>query len=583
MPSGSAPRTIEFWMKSDLRKGAKDNHESIIEFGEQAHNGSAFGIFTQVVNGKTQLSFWGHNADKGNIAEIPDDQWHFVAITYSEPNIQCYIDGELKSTNSIVTAVGGKRLNTKIGKCYIGGFPGRGWYYKGAVDNITVWNTVRSAEQIKQDMIPYPCRKIGDANLVAHFKLNESTGNSFNDLSFRITGNLVRGNLWTKAIALDPSPISEGIWFVIQNKSDVDTDLATPARRRALRTNGTATPTMAQIPLTGNYDEFLWRAIALGGDRYKVVNKKLGMTRALDCSQTNPTIGAYGNYSGQSWSLSQANVATMGTNVYTMTNLFITNSKALSFVNNQVIVTAKNGSDTKQAWVFQPIGLVAGFHIPKTDDANCPTTKQLNAGAIKVYGTNTASDWAMLNTQLIIGNMVNALEVSTSGLNNQRIYIITRYDYNPDFISQYPLVGIPSAWIGDTRGGQHPGHNLTMVTEEMMCRNGVYSRRNNNPPDNVYREFDQVVHEFGHTIDAFCQQNGANTPGDCLSSRPKECYAASVQAWFNNNFSYGLPCQKNRANLLSNQRASYDYIDRAFKAQNTWMPPRILREAYSPN
>lgn len=580
MPSGSVARTVEFWMRSDLRVGAKDNHESIVDLGEQAHNGSAFGIFSQVAGGKTQLGFWGHNADKLNIGEIPDDQWHFVVITYTEPNIKCYIDGELKSTNSIVTAVGGQRLNTKAGKCYVGGFPGRGWYYKGAVDNLTIWTGERTAEQIKKDMIPYPCIQGSEAGLVAHFRLNEATGTTFKSVNNAVTGTLKNGATWTKPVADNPDPISEGVWFVIQNKSDADTDTDIATRRMALKAPATGTPTLAPIPLTGNYDDFLWRTVSLGGGKYKLVNKKLGMAKALDSSPTNPTIGDYGGYSGQSWVLSQTNVATMGTNVYTMTNDFITSAKALAFVSNQVVVAAGNKSDTKQAWVFQPMCLVEGYHIPKTDDANCPTTKQLSAGAIKIYGTNTASDWAMLNTQLIIKNMVNALEVSTAGLNNQRIYIITRYDYDPDLISKYPLVGIPSAWIGATRGGQHGGYNLTMVTEEMMCRVGVYSRRNDTPLDVTYREFDQVTHEFGHTIDGFCQQNGAATPVCCFSDAPQECYAASVQAWFNNNFSYGEPCQRNRQLLKSKQVALYNYMDRAFKAENTWMPPRTLREAY---
>ncbi len=579
MPSGSTPRTIEFWVRSGLRVGAKDNHEPIVELGEQAHDGSAFGIFTQIAGGKTQLCFWGHNAVK-IIGEIPDDQWHFIAITYTEPNLKCYIDGELKSTNPISTAVGGQRLNTKTGKCYIGGFPSRGWYFNGAVDNLSIWSGERTVEQIKKDMIPYPCIQGSEAGLVAHFRLNEATGTTFKNPAGTVTGTLKNGASWTKPVVNDPDPISEGVWFVIQNKSDADADTDPAARRMALKAPATGMPTMAQIPLTGNYDDFLWRTISLGGGKFKLVNKKLGMAKALDSSPANPTIGDYGGYSGQSWTLSATNAATMGTNVYTMTNDFITPAKALAFANNQVVVAAANKSDTKQAWVFQPMCLVEGYHIPKTDDANCPTTKLLSAGAIKIYGTNTASDWAMLNTQLIIKNMVNALEVPSSALNNERIYIITRYDYDPDLISKYPLVGIPSAWIGATRGGQHGGHNLTMVTEEMMCRVGVYSRRNDTPPDVAYREFDQVVHEFGHTIDGFCQQNGAATPVCCFSDAPQECYAASVQAWFNNNFSYGEPCQRNRQLLKSKQVALYNYMDRAFKADNTWMPPRILREAY---
>lgn len=580
MPSGSAARTIEFWIKSDGRaSGAKDNHESVIELGEQAHNGSAFGIFTQVVQGKTQLAFWGHNADKA-LCFLPDDQWHFVAITYQEPNIQCYLDGELKATHSIVTAVGGQRLNTKAGKCYIGGFPGRGWYYKGAVANLSIWNGARSAQQIKQDMIPYPCRQSNDANLVAHFKLDGTSGTAFSDLSGKATGKLMNGAAWTKPISADPAPISEGVWFVIQNKSDVDTDVATSPRRMALRSDGV----MAAIPLTGNYDDFLWRTVSLGGGKHKLVNKKSGMSKALDSSPTNLFMGNYGNFSGQSWTLTPVNVATMGSNVYTITNDYITSSKALTFANNQVVVAAANKSDTKQAWVLQPMGIAEGYHIPKMDDSNCPTTLMLRAtDQVTVYGTNTTSEWAMLNTQLIIKNMMGARLQPCSGLAGNKVYIITRYDYNAEFITKYPLVGIPAAWIADTRGGAHYGnYKLTMVSEEMMCRKGVASLGTS---DQTYREFDQVVHEFGHAMGGFnCTPNQDNitAAANCgLGNQPQECFAASVQAWFNNNFSYDI-IGRTREELRTRNADFYNYINTMLNVQNTWMPPRTLREAYDP-
>jgi len=584
MPGGPAPRTIEFWMKSDLRAGAKDNHESIIELGEPTVNGSAFGIYSQVSGGKTQLCFWGNMADKVNIGEIPDDQWHFVAITYSEPEIKCYIDGELKSTNSISTTVGGQRLNTKVGKCYLGGFPGRGWYFKGAVSDLVVWNTARTAGQIKTDMIPFPCLQGNEAGLVAHFPLNDG-GLTFKSSNGAATGALKNATAWTKAIQENPDPISEGIWFVIQNKNDVDADTDVTARRMALKANPTGAPTMAQIPLTGNYDDFLWRTMTISGGKYKLINKKLGMAKALDCNQTNPVIAAFGNNSSQSWVLSPVNIATMGTNAYTMSNDLITTAKALTFANNQVVVAAGNKLDTKQAWVFQPVSLVEGYHIPQTADANCPTSKMLKAtDQVTVYGTNTTSDWAMLNTQLIIKNMLNARLQPCPGLAGNKVYIISQFDYDANLIAQYPLVGIPAAWIADTRGGTHYGnYRLTMVTEEMMCRTGVVSR---GASDRTFREFDQVIHEFGHAMGGFgCSPDQyaiTDAPNCGLDNKPQECFAASVQAWFNNNYSYGI-IGRTRQGLQTQNPDFYTFLNTAFDARNSWMPPRVLREAIYPN
>jgi len=164
----------------------------------------------------------------------------------------------------------------------------------------------------------------------------------------------------------NPTPIDAGIWFVIQNKSQVDTDYDIPAKRMALRVKDQVKVEMAEIPLTGNYDEFLWRTVELapGAKRYKLVNKKLGMSKALDCCNPDWMIGNLGDYSGQQWVFSNENKSTMGTNAYLMSNELIGDTKAMSLKGNQIVVAGKNRFDKKQAWLFQPMELVSGMKIP---------------------------------------------------------------------------------------------------------------------------------------------------------------------------------------------------------------------------
>jgi hypothetical protein len=248
-----------------------------------------------------------------------------------------------------------------------------------------------------------------EAGLVAYFQFSEGTGTTFRDKRSAITGTLTNASLWSKAIETNPSPLSDGVWFVIQNKNEVDTDFGVPARRMALKPNG-LTVSMAAIPLTGNYDEFLWRTVRISKGLYKLVNKKLGMGSALDCSLTIPTIGVYGNYSAQGWVLSQSNITTMGTNVYTMSNQFITDAKALSFIGGTVVVAPKVITDTKQAWVFQPMEVALGYQIPAGDAADYPFTRKLTLEhGYYIRGSNSTSDWAMLNAHLVYKNMFNAI------------------------------------------------------------------------------------------------------------------------------------------------------------------------------
>lgn len=577
-PRGSVSRTIEFWVK--VIPGENGTRQSIIDLGEQINAGNAFGIQTETVDGKAKLGFWGHNADRRQeLGVLPDEGWHFVAVTYSEPMLICYIDGE-QTFNAALAPSNGVKLNTVAGKCYIGGLASRGWMLKGAVDNVAIWNKVRTAEEIKKDMIPSPCLVGNEPGLVAFFQFNEASGNSFASkiTSIPIIGTLTHSTLWTKAIEINPSPISEGIWFVIQNKSDVDTDFDIPARRMALKVNSQNQIVMTSIPLTGDYDEFLWRTIKLtdGSGRYKLVNKKLGITKALNCGIGNLTIGNLGNYSEQQWVIKNVNTKNFGTNAYSLSNEFITDQKGLIFENGNVLVAAKDTFNTKQIWLFQPMSLVMGYHIPSASSDKCPINRALDVDyGVKLYATSTVQDWSILNSHLVLKNEMNSLLTSKSGLNDKQVIIISKFDFDENLISQYPLINadnyIQPAWIGPTRGG-HYG-KVTIVTEEMMCRVGTYSRYSKGENDRTYREFEQVVHEFAHGIDNFCGVNRSYSSIATGWVPISEWFPWKVQAWLNSSQSNGPNVNKS---TLSTQEKNF--LSQYFNDLNTWLPPRKLRE-----
>lgn len=588
MPRGNSPRTLEFWLKSNLRRNAFQNHESVVELGTQTVRGSAFRIFTEIKDSKTYLSFWGHNLDPRWMAVIPDDEWHFVAVTFDGATLKCFLDSIFQYEQAIQLAT------DTTGPCYIGGKPERGWYFNGAVRNVSIWNHARSETDIRKDMIPYHGTtapydlKPTEPGLIASFPLNEGAGTAFKSLGNTITGQFVNNPGWTKPIVMNPNPIDEGIWFVIQNKNDVDSDLGIPARRMALRVNDQNQVVMAAIPMEygSDFSAFLWRTLKVpdAPNRFRLVNKKLGEALALDCSQQQPTIGNFGNYSGQYWLLQNSNSSDHGTNVYTMSNVFITEGKALQYLNGQVTVATKDGNDPKQAWVFQPTNLAIGYHIPSADASKAPHTKKLEfENQFVLHGTNSTSDWAMLNAHLIYRNYFNA--IGNNGVMNclkdarefsrREVNIITRYDLN-DFVASYPLNtdngGIfDKKWFVDFRGGSgnDPRRNLsvTFITEEMMCKVGVISRGES---DKGYREFEQVVHEFSHAIDSICHLNTSANP---LAGNSAEWFPWQVQYWFNSAQSAGAA--SNRKALSPDVS---NYLKTIFKESNTWLPPRKLRE-----
>ncbi|MFN8309388.1 MAG: LamG-like jellyroll fold domain-containing protein [Chitinophagales bacterium] len=572
MPAGSAARTITFWMKADGRQNAFENHESLLELGKPAESGSAFGIYTQFANGKTQLCFWGNNADKLNIAELPDDQWHFVAVVYTEPNLRCYLDGMLRSNNIIATTSGGKRLNTLPDTCYFGGLPSKKWYYRGAIDNICIWKGMRTETQIRQDMIPWPCLTGNESNLAATFRFNEGHGITFRDPKKTLVGTLINGAVFTKAIDANPSLLSEGIWFVIQNKSHTDADLAIPAAARALKLESDRV-VIANVPLTGDYDAFLWRVVRLYDGRFKLLNKKWGESKALDCNQSIPVLVKYEDVSGQAWALKNENPEVWGTNVFTLSNEFITDSKVLSIRNNNVAVSERKTTDSTQLWVFQPMAVAAGYHIPNEEIGNCPFTRKLNMNnGFTLRATNTVSEFVILNTHLIQANIMNALTAPVRGkmnseMRNRQIQLFSGSD-SSRLVPLYPEMrdAWNYDWIAKYRGGtDNSGRLFVALSSEMICKRGAVNRLN----DNTYREFDQVVHEMAQAINYLCELKTDKNP---LAGGEKEWFPLRVQYWFNSAPANGI---LNRNRLPETEKLE---LAKYFYSENSWLPPRKLRE-----
>jgi hypothetical protein len=135
-------------------------------------------------------------------------------------------------------------------------------YFTGSISGIRVWNVIRTATEIHSDMITPNTTSTGAQ--VASIPLDEGKGTTFavkgasGNISTGTLGdapnNITNSPSWNKPLNANPSSISDGIWFVIQNKTTVGTDFTIPAERLALTVNGNGQIVMDQIPLGGNYD-----------------------------------------------------------------------------------------------------------------------------------------------------------------------------------------------------------------------------------------------------------------------------------------------------------------------------------------
>ncbi|KPA12620.1 secreted protein, partial [Candidatus Magnetomorum sp. HK-1] len=169
--TGSGSFTIEAWIKTDNQGRRKQ----IINYGDLTTNNGAW----LLINPSDQLEMdWSNTAGPTSTMTITDNRWHHVVAVYESGNITLYIDGKSDGSAAIATP----NIGTSMARI---GYPlpsnGAEWIYKGQMDDIRIWNTARSIEQIQENMN----KKLIDteSNLVAYYRFDHTSGDTLLDLS----------------------------------------------------------------------------------------------------------------------------------------------------------------------------------------------------------------------------------------------------------------------------------------------------------------------------------------------------------------------------------------------------------------
>ena len=147
--------TVTFWMKTaqsnaTILSNGKGDSTDFVE-GNQFRNKWAFNTNT---NGRLELAAEGRTYAFGNIA-VNDDSWHHIAVSLTRfGGLQLYVDGNqmgsystaniggLASTSLFIGARGQSNATTNTFDRY----------FVGQLDELSIWNMARTAEQIKGDM-----------------------------------------------------------------------------------------------------------------------------------------------------------------------------------------------------------------------------------------------------------------------------------------------------------------------------------------------------------------------------------------------------------------------------------------------
>ncbi|RZJ72558.1 LamG-like jellyroll fold domain-containing protein [Flavobacterium sp.] len=199
--------TIEFWMKT-TQTGATGyswiSGKGIVD-GYDIYNDNpppAFG--TSLLGNKLAFglgAFYDYNFYTITSAtSINTGQWIHVAVTRKDGS------GEMKIyINGVLDASGTAPQNGPLtaGTIRLGGIRTGGNFYNGSLDDVKMWNTVRTSAQITQDMVAdFPA---GTANLVSNYQFSEGSGTSVSNVSNNATSTLTNGVSWTSRLIAPPA------------------------------------------------------------------------------------------------------------------------------------------------------------------------------------------------------------------------------------------------------------------------------------------------------------------------------------------------------------------------------------------
>lgn len=380
-------------------------------------------------------------------------------------------------------------------------------------------------------------------------------------------------------------PLGEQAWYTISNHWGHP--------EQVLGLTATGAIELMPVPTSGPIDHLMWRVArepgSAGQHRWLLINKKAGDGKQLDSGKDTVSLEPASNASGQRWLIRP--IPWMGSDYFAMTNEFVeSDGKTLDYV-----TVVDHGSSRSrpghrpinldyvgQRWRFSLVALrdgvqrpslppriaglecgpgsVSGPRTPPSSAADYARVypRYLGGLGIDFIATAGVSDWALSQARTVLCNLLLTLRDrgKIASFDRYRIIVVGDNDVN---IADYPDFGWREA--NEWRGGTD--NLIARVTEEMMCRTGVTNR----PADRDARKYDQLVHEFGHTIDI---KLGLRMDQNPLTSGSAEQFPWWCQAWFDCAAVWGS--SGTRAGFVTASPEPAKFMRTLFLTNREWRP-----------
>lgn len=180
--------TVEFWARAD---GGAGGYRSPLS--SQISDTIANGYYFYAGDNDLWQAWLGsvgtYHVMQGDAVVL--GAWTHLALTFSSGTVNFYVNGRLAATSSSITFYRNQSNSFRIGA--LGDAPGT-FNWNGNVDEVRVWNVVRTASEIRGAM--HTTISASATGLVACFRLDEGTGTSTVDITGNFTGSFVNSPTW---------------------------------------------------------------------------------------------------------------------------------------------------------------------------------------------------------------------------------------------------------------------------------------------------------------------------------------------------------------------------------------------------
>ncbi len=238
----SSSMTIEFWVYLGSSSGKEVISKSI------ADNNENFRIYIDQSNSSQIYFDYGNKYCQTHSFSLTTSAWYHMAFSVSAGNQgTIYVNGIEASTYS-TRETSEATIPTNSGAMQIGGCNFTERYFQGNLDEVRIWNDVRTETEIRQNMYRELTDPSGEANLVAYYKLNETSGTTADDAKGSNDGTLHNmdnsdwqtspamfgpkncldfdgDNDWISTSAIMPSSYTKEAWVYIPSANEKDNNV----------------------------------------------------------------------------------------------------------------------------------------------------------------------------------------------------------------------------------------------------------------------------------------------------------------------------------------------------------------------